>query len=239
MANMDGVAEAKMPDQMAKPLSPKRICAAMIAFLGWFAICVQFYFNVTEALANNEAVSGHLVQFFSYFTIETNILVAASITIVAARPQAEQYLARPSVKSALVVYIIIVGIVYTALLRNLWNPQGMRLVADTVLHDVIPILYPLFWLVFLPKGSLRWADPAFWLIYPTLFFVYSMLRGMAFGVYPYPFIDAGKLGFERVSLNALAFLAVFFGFGVILTAIDRALAPDARGRSRLGRAAEL
>jgi hypothetical protein len=238
MGNMHGVAEAKMPDNMAKPLYPKRICAAMIALIGWFALSVQFYFNVEEALAKNESIIHRLVQFFSYFTIETNILIAAAITIVAARPQAEQYLTRPSVKSALVVYIMIVGLVYTALLRNLWDPQGMQLVADTVLHDVVPILYPLFWLVFLPKGSLRWADPAVWLIYPALFFVYSMLRGLAFGVYPYPFIDAGRLGFERVSLNALALLAVFFGLGVILTAIDHALAPDTRG-SRLGRAAEL
>ena len=58
--------------------------------------------------------------------------------------------------------------------------------ADLVLHDAIPFLYPLYWLVFLPKGSLRWSEPAWWLVFPALYFLYSMLRGAAFGTYLYP-----------------------------------------------------
>ena len=108
-----------------------------------------------------------------------------------------------------------------------------------VLHDAIPFLYFLYWLVFLPKGSLRWSDPAMWLLYPILFFIYSMLRGVAFGIYPYPFINAAQLGFERVFVNAAVFLAVFYGLGAGLTALDHALGSDNRGRSGLGRAAEL
>lgn len=236
---MHGAAEVKMPDNMAKPLYAKRICAAIIAILGWFALGIEFYFHIEDALTRNELVTTHLIQFFSYFTIETNVLITVVVMIAAAAPQAEQIQTRPSLRSALVVYIVVVGLVYAVLLRNLWHPQGAQLLADIVLHDVIPFLYPIFWLAFLPKGSLRWADPAMWLVYPIIFFLYSMARGLAFGVYPYPFIDADKLGFERVSLNALALLAVFFGLGVILTAVDHALSPVARGRSRLGRAAEL
>jgi hypothetical protein len=236
---MQGVGEAKMPGNVPLPLYGQRGCAAAIAGLGWFGLSVQLYFNIQDALVKDFPVAGHLIDFFSFFTIETNLLVAVGLTIFCARPQAEQFLTRPSVASALVVYIIIVGVVYAVLLRNLWHPHGVRLLADLVLHDAIPFLYPLYWLVFLPKGSLRWSEPAWWLVFPALYFLYSMLRGAAFGTYLYPFFDVAHLGFARVAMNGIGLLAGFFGLGVILTAIDHALASGESGRSGLGSAAEL
>jgi len=236
---MQGAGEAKMPGNVPHPLYGQRRCAAVIAGLGWFGLSVQLYFNIHEALVKDLSIPANLIKYFSFFTIETNLLVAVVLTIFCARPQAAQFLTRPSVKSALVVYIIIVGVVYAVLLRNLWHPHGVQLLADLVLHDAIPLLYPFYWLVFLPKGSLRWSDPVWWLVYPVLYFLYGMLRGAAFGTYLYPFFDVAQLGFARVLLNAIVLLAVFFGLGVILIAIDHALASGESGRSGLGRAAEL
>jgi len=227
-----------MPGNVPLPLYGQRGCAAIVAGLGWFGLSVQLYFNIQDGLVKN-LVAWHLINYFSFFTIETNLLVALVLTIFCARPQAEQFLTTPSVTSALVVYIIIVGVVYAVLLRHLWHPQGLQLLADVVLHDAIPFLYPFYWLVFLRKGSLRWSDPAWWLVFPVLYFLYSMLRGAAFGIYPYPFFDVAQLGFARVSMNGIGLLASFFGLGVILTAIDHALASGDPGRRGLGRAAEL
>jgi hypothetical protein len=236
---MQGVDAAKMPGNVPHTLYWQRRCGAVIAGLGWFGLSVQLCFNVQDALVKNLPVAGHLIDYFSFFTIETNLLVALVLTICCTRPRAAQFLTTPSVKSALVVYIIIVGVVYAVLLRNLWHPHGLQLLADVVLHDVIPFLYPFYWLAFLPKGSLRWSDPSWWLVYPVLYFLYSMLRGAAYGIYLYPFFDVAQLGFARVSMNAFALLAFFFGLGVILTAIDHALASGESGRSGLGSAAEL
>ncbi len=236
---MQGVDEAKLLGNVPYPIYGQRRCAAVIAGLGWFGLSAQLYFTIHDAFARDLSIPAHVINHFSYFTIETNLLVALALTIFCARPQAERFLTRPSVKSALVVYIIIVGVVYAVLLRNLWHPQGVQLLADVVLHDAIPVLYPLYWLVFLPKGSLRWTAPAWWLAYPVLYFLYTMLRGEAFGTYPYPFFDVARLGFARVSMNGIVLLAFFFGLGVILTAIDHALASGESGRSGLGSAAEL
>lgn len=236
---MQGVGAAKMPGNVPLPLYGQRGCAAVIAGLGWFGLGVQLYFNIQDALVKSLPVAGHLINYFSFFTIETNFLVALVLTIFCARPQAEQFLTTPSVTSALVVYIIIVGVVYALLLRNLWHPHGLRLLADIALHDAIPSLYPLYWLAFLRKGSLRWSDPAWWLVFPVLYFVYSMLRGAAFGTYLYPFFDVAQIGFARVAMNGIVLLAGFIGLGVVLTAVDHALASGESGRHGLGRAAEL
>ena len=55
----------------------------------------------------------------------------------------------------------------------------------------------------------------------------------------YPFFDVAHLGFARVAMKGIGLLAGFFGLGVILTAIDHALASGESGRSGLGSAAEL
>lgn len=236
---MHGVGEAKVLDNLARPLYRQRLCAAILAGLGWFGLSVSLYFDVHGAVAKNLSIPVILINFFSYFTTETVLLITLGLTIFCTRPQAEQFLTRPSVQSALVVYIIVVGGVYALLLRNLWQPDGMQILTNFVLHDAIPVLYPMYWLVFLPKGSLRWSGPVWWVVYPVLYFLYSMLRGATDGTYLYPFIDASQLGVVGAWVNGTLLLAVFFCLGLVLTAIDRALASGERGRRRLGRAAEL
>ncbi len=236
---MHGVGEPKVHDNLTRPLYRQRRCAAVIAGLGCFALSVSLYFDVHGAVVKNQSVPVILINFFSYFTTETVLLITLALTFFCTRPQAEQFLTRPSVQSALVVYIIVVGGVYWVLLRSLWHPHGLQILTNFVLHYAIPVLYPMYWLVFLPKGSLRWSAPAWWLVYPVLYFLYSMLRGAAFGTYLYPFIDAEKLGVAQAWLNGILLLAVFFCLGLVLTAIDHALASGESERRGLGNAAEL
>jgi hypothetical protein len=125
----------------------------------WLRSAALLYFDIQDALLKNLSLASPLVYYFSYFTIETNLLITVALTLTFARPQSEQFLTRPDLKSALVVYIIIVGTVCEVLLRNLWHPQGLQFFADCVLHDAIPFLYTLYWFAFLAKGSLRWVDP--------------------------------------------------------------------------------
>lgn len=224
---------------MPKQPHLKQWSAAAIAVAAWFAVGTQLYFNVQGALSGNRDVLHSLANFFSFFTIETHIILALALTFTLARRE-HPIFTSPSVESALVVYIIVVGIVYSYLLSHLYDPRGLQLITNALLHDAIPIIYPIYWLIFSRKGSLRWVDPLRWLIFPCVFFVYSMLRGAAFGIYPYPFIDAAKLGYAAVCVNAVLLLAVFLGLGVVLTALDRTLAGnDGRRQSRLGRTAEL
>jgi hypothetical protein len=75
----------------------------VIAGLAWSGLGVQLYFDVQEALIKNEPV--HVFNFFSFFTIQTNILIAFVLTIFCTQPQAERFLTGTSVVSALVVYI--------------------------------------------------------------------------------------------------------------------------------------
>jgi hypothetical protein len=52
-----------------------------------------------------------------------------------------RFFTQPSVRSAILVYIIVVAVIYHYLLATLWNPQGWQFVADTIEHVVAPALY--------------------------------------------------------------------------------------------------
>ena len=94
------------------------------------------------------------VVYFGFFTVLTNILVALVLTSACLRPASRAFLGQPGTRSAVLVYIAMVGIIYSVLLRPYWKPSGVQLITDSLLHDVLPPLYFLYWIGFVPKGAL-------------------------------------------------------------------------------------
>jgi len=151
------------------------------------------------------------------------LLVTLSLTICLLTPQSGlgKLFSRPTVKSAIAVSITIVGIVYRLVLRQLWNPEDFQLVADVLLHDAIPIMYVLYWFIFVPKGELNWKNPISWLIYPLIYVPYTLIRGAVSSQYPYPFVDASQHGYSAVLFNCVLLLVGFFVMGEIFVGIDK------------------
>jgi hypothetical protein len=117
-------------------------------------------------------------------------------------------------------------------LERTWNPTGLQLAADIVLHKVVPVLYVIAWLLFVPKGMLQWRHPIQWLLYPAVYAAYTMMRGEITGRYPYPFSDVGALGLPRVLVNTAVIFVLFFVLGAIVVAIDHRLG-QLRDQSRV------
>ena len=189
----------------------------------WAALALQLYILIDNTPGNGMTPLQAVGRFFIFFTVLSNLLVAISLTIVliSYRSAAGIFFARPSVTGAITFYIVIVGLVYNVILRNLWHPTGLQQVADELLHVVVPILYTIYWLVFVPKGTLRWIHPIYWLGFPGLYLCYALIRGALEGFYPYPFIDATELGYGRVLGNCVGLLIVFIIIGLLFVAIDR------------------
>jgi hypothetical protein len=191
----------------------KRMAVAALAATGWFALVLQYVLLIASAhdLGAIEAT----VRYLSYFTIQANILAVLVLTAFAIKAGREEWLVHPFVRSAVAVYIAAVGLIYATLLRSLWAPQGGQLLADLLLHDVMPLGYLLFWLFLVRKAGLRWYDPLLWLIYPLFYLAFVIIRGKSSGFYPYPFIDVGALGYSRAMLNAGGIMLVFVVLGAL------------------------
>ncbi len=199
------------------------------AILGWLGLILQFYLilaNQTSGVSFGE----RFFNFFSYFTILTNILVALSLTfsLLKSSSGVGRFFTRPVVQSAIAMNILIVGLVYFFILQKLWQPQGLDWVADSTLHYAIPFLYTIYWLVFVPKGQVKWQHSLVWLIYPAVYFAYSLLRGAITHWYPYPFIDVDTYGYETVLKSSAVLLAVFILAGLAFVGIDKLLSNTLR-----------
>jgi hypothetical protein len=196
-----------------------RIYIAIGAIIGWFAIILQLYLLIEN---RKLSLPGTIVQFFSYFTILTNILVALYFTVLLLKNRKEEgRFTNPKATTAITIYITIVGIVYNLVLRFLWDPQGWQLVADELLHTVIPLLFLLYWFLFVKRRNLQWKDAFLWLIYPFVYLLYVFSRGAITGLYPYPFIDVPALGYNRVILNCGILFLAFFWLSLLFIAIGR------------------
>lgn len=204
----------------------------LFAVVGWAGLIAQY---VLSLQAGTRSPLGSTVIFFSYFTILTNVLVALALTAPAVAPDSRlgRWAASEGVRAALAMYIAVVGLIYHLLLDATWNPQGLLLYVNQVLHTVMPIAFVLDWLLFVQKGRLRWIDPVKWLAYPLLYGLWTVIHGQIVGWYPYWFIDISALGWGTAIANFSALLAVFLALGLIVAALDRGLAALAKGDSSL------
>nr|WP_314483639.1 Pr6Pr family membrane protein [uncultured Pseudomonas sp.] len=199
-----------------------RLCTVM-ALLGWGGLAIQLYVILLMRWSSGASVIGGLLSYFSFFTVITNTMVATVLTYAAiSRPsKGRTFFLQSWVSSGIAVSTIVVGVAYSLLLRQLWQPHGLAWLANELLHDVMPVLFTLYWWFCVPKGSLRVSHIGVWALYPALYFAYILLRGHLLGVYPYPFIDVNKLGYAQVFLNAGEILAGFVGVALMLVALDR------------------
>lgn len=192
----------------------------IIAIAGWFALTSQLYLIIQNRVIS---IPETVIRYFSFFTILTNIIVALCVTVLLVKPESKcgKFFYRPATLTAITVYITIVGIVYNVILRFLWQPQGLQKITDELLHTVIPFLFILLWFFYVSKSELKYKNALAWLIYPLLYVVYTAIGGEITGYYPYPFIDVGQLGYQRVLINSGGLFIAFFGLSLFLVAIGK------------------
>jgi hypothetical protein len=207
---------------MVNPSALRRRFAVVAATLGWVGLSIQMYLIFHSRWTLGASLLGGLMSFFSYFTVLSNTLVATVLTCAATSREstARRWFLQPWVSSGIAVSITVVSLAYNLLLRHLWHPQGWQWLADELLHDVMPLLFILYWWRCVPKGRLRVGHIGLWVIYPLAYFAYSLLRGHVLAVYPYPFIDVEKLGYPQVFINAGGLLLGFVLIALLLIGGD-------------------
>ena len=193
----------------------------VVSALGWFAIILQ-YWLIASTRSGPDLVAW-TINYFSFFTTIGNILVALAMTLpwLAPRSRLAQWLLRPSVRTVVVAYIIVVGLVYHLMLRNLYNPQGWRLACVIILHYVIPPLFIIDWLAFVQKRDLSWKILFGALALPVLYVAWTLVHGAFTGFYPYPFINVARFGYAQVLMTIGAMIAAFVGLVLGLVGVGR------------------
>lgn len=142
------------------------------------------------------------VNFFSFFTIESNIFaafvfIATSLHHFAGKNTANLTLLR----GAAALYMTITGVVYVALLSGLEESLNTPTPwVNIVLHYIFPVVALLDWFVDRPARRVSFKQSLVWLLFPVVYLGYSLIRGSIVGWYPYPFLNPANGGYGTVAV---------------------------------------
>ena len=196
-------------------MTVRRLLGGLTAILAWTALLLQFGLNVTSGVDITGAprsVTMSIVDYFGYFTILTNLLVAVVLTgpVVAPGGAWARWAEDLRTTWTAAAAILVVGVAYHVLLSATYDPVGLAAVTDLLFHYIVPTLYVAYWIAFTDVREARWTRFAPVLsVYPTAYFTYLVVRGQVIGTYPYFFVDVRTIGLLGAFRNAMAILAFY------------------------------
>jgi hypothetical protein len=170
------------------------------------------------------ALATRLARYVAYFTIQSNLLVALVTAQLARDPLRDGAVWRV-LRLAAVVGITVTGVVHFLLLRPLLDLDGADLVADKLLHMVVPVLAVVGWGVFGPRPRVEGREVRLTLCWPVAWVVEALLVGGLTGWYPYPFLDHRE---EHGILGVVLSVAAITVFFLLLLALARLVDQRAR-----------
>lgn len=200
---------------MRKVFGVLRIVAAGVILA---AIIAQLVYSLSFDLPD---VPFFLVNFFSFFTIQSNVLAAVSLLVGAwfcftRRVDPAWF---NLALAATVTYMATTGVVYNLLLRQVSLDQASTLGwSNEVLHLIAPIYMVLVWLFAPGRTPVAWNRLWVIAVYPVLWSLYTMLRGAITDWYPYPFLNPGQpggYGAVVIYIIAIASVILLTGAGVV------------------------
>ncbi|MEO5664333.1 MAG: Pr6Pr family membrane protein [Nocardioides sp.] len=190
----------------------------LTALVATFALVLQLVLVWQGHLILDEvkppSLGERLVRFFGYFTILSNALVAYSAWTIALGRDRDTLWWRLLRLDGL-IGITVTFVVVQVLLKGTYELDGADLLADNLLHVVVPALAVIGWLVFGPRHRVRRSDLLPALAFPVAWLVYTLIRGEIVDWYPYPFLDAGKHGYGQVAATCLAIAVLFIGLAAL------------------------
>lgn len=166
-----------------------------------------------------------LVNFFSFFTILSNVIAAVVVLLGAwfqwTRPGDPRWY--PILLAAAVTYMATTGIVYNTLLREVSLDQAATLGwSNEVLHAIAPAYMVVVWFLAPNRGRVPWRRSWMLLIFPVAWAIYTMIRGAVTGWYPYPFLNPAQDGGYLAVTAYVVGIAVAIGLiGAVVVVISR------------------
>lgn len=174
---------------------------------------VLYYLDVQKPDTN-------LANFFSFFTIEANLLAAFTflVTGVTALRSDEQD-RFVMLRGFATLAMTLTGIIYFLLLRGLEEQLQIPVPwVNTVLHYVIPASILADWVLVPPAQPVIFRRALIWVLFPALYVPYSLVRGAIVNWYPYPFLNADVQSYGSIAVTCAVMLVGLIGLAVLLAA---------------------
>jgi hypothetical protein len=182
---------------------------------------------------NPHGLAGTVIDYFSYFTLDTNVLVAVAMGWSALAPESGpgKFFSKPGVRAAITLYILLVALVYHFMLRDIWTPYGWEKIANFILHYVTPVMMLSNWLLISRKDGLRLSQVPPWMAFPAVYAALVMLRGQLTDIYPYGFLNVAQIGWGASLMNVAGMILSMGLAGCVMVVAARRLPHGEMGAS--------
>jgi hypothetical protein len=181
-SSSSAVSVERRPQRGVLSESALRVCRALLALAALTAIG----YDVAAGPGVSDA------DYFSYFTVLSNLFAVAMLLYGALRPARERSRTVELLRGAAVVYILTTGVVYLLLLSG--HAPAYPWV-NAILHYLMPVAVTLDWLLDPLRVRLDPARTAvLWMAFPLLYVLYTLARGAIVGWYPYFFVNPHRGG---------------------------------------------
>lgn len=162
-----------------------------LGLLGGSAIVTQLVIHISSGF--------NISNFFSFFTIESNILTTILLLALAlTKPKKGKY---DFVRGGITLYMTMTGIIYVLLLSD--TASILEPWVNIVLHYLMPLAMLLLWVLIPPHKAIPYKKALYWLIFPVVYLAYSLIRGPYANWYPYDFINPTINGWPSVIITSL------------------------------------
>jgi uncharacterized protein (AIM24 family) len=193
------------------------------------ALVIQLALLFVGGVDANSGESGDAVglgtrlwRLFSFFTIQSNLIVLAVAVVLLLRPSYDNRFWR-TLRLDSLLGIVITGLVFAIVLAPQIHLTGWGLAATIGFHYISPWTTLAAWLVFGPRPRLTWSIVAAAFIWPLGWLIYTFTQGAFTDWYPYPFLDVTDRGFGHAVRNAALVLVIGVVLATILKLVDAKL----------------
>ncbi|WP_104086210.1 Pr6Pr family membrane protein [Arthrobacter sp. GMC3] len=193
---------------------------------------IRFILGAVTLIAMGTQLSIHVgngfpvVNFFSYFTNLGNLLAAVVLMVEAVLIWRGKELGPlwQVLRCVSVVCMALVGIVFSALLRNV-DLGSLLPWVNTWMHYIMPIAVVADWLVQSPRLRIPLSKLGIAVIFPLVYLAYSLIRGAAIDWYAYPFLNPANGGYGAVAVTCVLIAVAFIVTSTVLIVLGNKLRP--------------
>lgn len=168
-------------------------------------------------------------KLLNFFTIQSNILVFVIMLLVVlnrfSRRSQPTYLVFLSGGASL--WIILTGVIFHFMLSGIYKPDGIQIISNMILHYVTPTLMAIYYFGFIDKKVINMKYPLLWALYPIIYGLGCVIRGLFDGFYPYWFFNPtgsfpdGAGSYPTVLMYVFGLGFVFLVFGYIIVVLKK------------------
>lgn len=167
---------------------------------------------VAAVIAQINHNPGKIANFFSFFTIQSNI-IGAVVLLLGAAGYAPRTLRWDYVRGGAMMFLMLTGVIYNTILAGMTADLHTTVPwVNDVLHKIIPVVMVVDFLLVPLAHKIDFRTALWWTAYPIAYAAYSLIRGPIVDWYPYPFLDPRDSSYGRVTINmiviAIGFVAV-------------------------------